>query len=163
MEQNLEKFPRESNRIQFIPVIGCIVRGPGTILKELWTKKVNIFEAKTSYEYVTELHECLRLAHEELLKECYRKHNDKMAKPRRLEVGDQVLILLPADSYKLLMQCRGPYMQNLVGANDYRVEMGSKTKTYHVNIARESNLDLVPTSNKDDTTVANTLCDSPRY
>ena len=33
---------------------GCSVRGPGTILKELWTKEVNIPEVKTSYEYVTE-------------------------------------------------------------------------------------------------------------
>ena len=31
------------------------VRGPGTILKELWTKEVKITEVKTTYEYVTEL------------------------------------------------------------------------------------------------------------
>ena len=29
---------------------GRSVRGPGTILKELWTKEVNIPEMKTSYE-----------------------------------------------------------------------------------------------------------------
>ena len=48
------------------------VRGPETILKELWTKEVNISEVKTSYEYVTELRECLKhllkLAQEELQK-----------------------------------------------------------------------------------------------
>ena len=47
----------------------CSVRGPGTILKELWTKEVNIPEVKTSYEYVTELRErlkdSLKLAKEE--------------------------------------------------------------------------------------------------
>ena len=43
--------------------------------------------------------------------------------------------------------------------NDYRVKMGSKTKTYHVNkvkkyIASESEVDVVHTSNKDDATIA---------
>ena len=63
------------------------VRGPGTILKELWTKEVNIPEVKTSYEYVTELRESLRdslkLAWEELQKSQKRckKHYNKKAKP----------------------------------------------------------------------------------
>ena len=51
---------------------GCSVRGPGMILKELWTKEVNIPEVKSSYEYVTELRErlegSLKLAQEELEK-----------------------------------------------------------------------------------------------
>ena len=38
---------------------GHSVKGPGTILKDLWTKVVNSPEVKTSYEYVTELCECL--------------------------------------------------------------------------------------------------------
>ena len=50
-------------------------------------------------------------------------------------------------------------MESLVGANDYRIKMESKTKTYHVNmlkkyIARESEVDVVHTSNKDDATIA---------
>ena len=88
------------------------------------------------------------------------KHYEKKAKPRCLEVGDQVLILLPTDSNKLLMQWKGPYtVESCVGANDYRIKMGSKTKTYHVNmlkkyIAREPEVDVVHTSNKDDATIA---------
>ena len=136
------------------------------MLKELWTKEVNIPEVKTSYEYVTELCEgledSLKLAQEELQR--FQKHNkkdyDKKAKPRHLEVGDQVLILLLTDSNKLLMQWRGPYtMEIRVGANDYRIKMGSKTETYHMNmlkkyIAREPEVDVVHTSNKDDATIA---------
>ena len=89
---------------------GRSVRGPGTILKALWTKEVNIPEVKTSYEYVTELHECLedslKLAQEELQKfqKHYKKYYDRKAKPRCLEVGEQVLILFLTDSNKLLMQ-----------------------------------------------------------
>ena len=67
---------------------------------------MNIPEVKTSYEYVTELRECLedslKLAQEELQKsqKRYMKHCDKKAKPRCLEVEEQVLILLPTDSNK---------------------------------------------------------------
>ena len=50
-------------------------------------------------------------------------------------------------------------MASRVGANNYRVKMGFKTKTYHVNmskkyIAREPEVDVVHTSNKDDATIA---------
>ena len=58
------------------------------------------------------------------------------------------------------MQWREPYtLESHVGANDYRIKMGSKTKTYHLNmlkkyIAREPEVDVVNTSNKDDVTIA---------
>ena len=98
----------------------------------------------------------MKLAKEELQKsqKGYKKHYNKKAKPRCLEVGDQVLILLLTESNKLLMQWRGPYIvESRVGANDYRVKMGPKTKTYHMNmlkkyIASEPEVDVVHTSNK---------------
>ena len=144
---------------------GRSVRGPGTVLKELWTKEVNIPEVKTSYEYVTELCErledSLKLAQEELQKsqKRHKKYYDRTGKFRHLEVGEQVLILLLTDSNKLLMQCRGPYSVEIrVGANDYRIKMGSKTKTYHMNmlkyIAREPEAEVVHASDKDDATIS---------
>ena len=67
------------------------VIGPGMILKELWTKEVNIHEVKSSYEYVTELHgrledDSLKLAKEELEKSLkrYKRQYDWKAKPRQL-------------------------------------------------------------------------------
>ena len=81
-------------------------------------------------------------------------------KPRRLEVGDQILIFLPTVSNKLLMQWREAYIvESRVGANDYRVKMRSKTKTYHVNvlkkyIATEPEVDVIQTRNTDDATIA---------
>ena len=161
------EVPQESTGFSpFQLLYGRSVRGPGTILKELWTKEVNIPEVKSSYEYVTELRErledSLKLAQEELEKsqKRYKRHYDRKAKPRRLEVGDRVLILLPTDSNKLLMQWRGPYtVESRVGANDYRVKMGSKTKTYHVNmlkkyISREPEGNVVPVDDTDGATVA---------
>ena len=146
------EVPQESTGFSpFQLLYGHSVRGTGTILKELWTKEVNIPEEKTSYEYITEVCECLedslKLVQEEL-------QNDKKAKPRYLEVGEQVMILLSTDSNKLLMQSRGPYIvENRVGANDYRIKMVSKTKMYHVNmlkkyIIRELEVDVVHTRNK---------------
>ena len=55
---------------------------------------------------------------------------------------------------------REPYIvESHVEANDYRVKIGSETKMYHVNmlkkyIAREPEVDVVHTSNKDDNTIA---------
>ena len=68
-----KEVPQESTGFSpFQLLYGRSVRGPGTILKELWTKEVNIPEVKSSYEYVTELRECLedslKLAQEELEK-----------------------------------------------------------------------------------------------
>ena len=105
---------------------------------------MNIPEVKSSYEYVTELRErledSLKLAQEELDKsqKRYKRHYDKKAKPIRLEVGDQVLILLLTDSNKLPMQWKGAYtVESCVAANDSRVEMGSNTKTCHVNMLKK--------------------------
>ena len=74
------EVPRESTGFSPFLLYGCSVRGPGTTLKDLWTKEVNIPEVRTSYKYVTELHEglenSLKLAQEELQKfqKRYKKH-----------------------------------------------------------------------------------------
>ena len=86
------------NRIcsPFQLLYGRSVRGPGTILKELWTKEVNIPEVNSSYEYVTELRKrlegSLKLAQEELenSEKRYKRHYDRKAKPRQLEVDPSV-------------------------------------------------------------------------
>ena len=59
------------------------------------------------------------------------------------------------------MHWGGPYtVESCVGANDYRIKMGFKAKICHLNkwlkkyIAREPEVDVVHTSNKDDVTIA---------
>ena len=58
------------------------------------------------------------------------------------------------------MQWKTPYtVKHRVGANDYRVKWGSKTKTYHVNmlkkyISREPEGNVVPVDDTDGTTIA---------
>ena len=90
-------------------------RGPVQILKELWTRETGGTEVKTSYQYVFELRERLnntmKIAQEELLKS--RKKNkalyDRRAKRREFQEGNKVLLPLPTDTNKLLMQWKGPY------------------------------------------------------
>ncbi|GFO08088.1 hypothetical protein PoB_003459300 [Plakobranchus ocellatus] len=68
-----------------------------------------------------------------------------VADQRKFSVGEKVLVLLPTDSNKLLMQWKGPFeIVATVGINDYRINMGGKEKTFHANllkgyIARDQN------------------------
>ena len=89
---------------------GRTVRGPMTILKELWTEEFDEAEVKTSYQYVIDLREklerTLKLAREELKRSQarYQRYYNRNAKDRKFVVGDKVLILLPTDKNKLVMQ-----------------------------------------------------------
>ncbi|GFO03942.1 retrovirus-related pol polyprotein from transposon 297 [Plakobranchus ocellatus] len=59
---------------------------------------------------------------------------DRAAKRRKYSVGEKVLVLLPTDSNKILMQWKGPFeIVATVGINDYRINMGGKEKTFLAN------------------------------
>ena len=48
-----------------------------------------------------------------------------------------VLVLLPTETNKLLMQWKGPYsVEERIGSNDYRINVKGKVKTYHVNLLK---------------------------
>lgn len=145
---------------------GRVVRGPLAILHELWTGDAVEAETKTTYQYVLDLKDRLeatcKVAQENLGKaaERYRKQYNKKAKMRRFEIGDEVLLLLPTDNNKLLMQWRGPFkVTEKIGKMDYKLDMGGKFKTFHANLLkkffrREEHvgiLDVVCTSVVDDT------------
>ncbi|GFS14366.1 zinc finger protein [Elysia marginata] len=112
-------------------------------LRELWTKDIEEPEVKTSYEYVLNLRErlddTLKIAREELEKAQGRQKHyyDRTAKCRKFSVGEKVLVLLPTDSNKLLMQWKGPFeFVATVGVNDYRINMGGKVKTFYANLLK---------------------------
>ena len=84
------------------------------ILKELWTNDLEAPEVKNSCRYVFEprekLEDTLKIAHEELQK-AQRKGKqlyDRKTKVRKFQAGDKVLVLLPTDHNKLLMQWKSP-------------------------------------------------------
>ncbi|KAK7114298.1 hypothetical protein V1264_000380 [Littorina saxatilis] len=113
------------------------------ILKELWTKDVDTPEVKNSYQYVFELREkleeTLEIARENLRKsqDSGKHYYDRKAVNRKFTPGNKVLILLPTDHNKLLMQWKGPYeVEAVVGINDYKVNVGKKSKIYHANLLK---------------------------
>ena len=99
----------------FVLLCGLTVRGPMSILRELWTGEVTSDEKRTTYQYVMELREhteeTCRLAHEELKKAKVnqKEYYNRNARGKCLSVGDKVLLLLPTDINKLLLQWKGPY------------------------------------------------------
>ena len=139
------EVPQDSTGFSpFELLYGRAVRGPMFILKELWTKELEEPEVKNSYQYVFELREkledTLKLAHSELQKAQHKgKHNyDRKAKVRRFAQGDKVLILLPTDHNKLLMQWKGPFeVSAVVGLNDYKVCVKGKERVYHANLLKK--------------------------
>ncbi|XP_033096509.1 uncharacterized protein LOC117100801, partial [Anneissia japonica] len=110
------EVPQESTGFSpFELLYGRSVRGPMMIIKELWTGSRTHCEQKPAYNYVLDLkdrleHTC-KIAKNELHKASkrYKKYYDKKAKPRELEIGNEVLVLLPTDSNKLLMSWKGPF------------------------------------------------------
>ncbi len=137
--------PQES--LAFSPfelLYGRTVRGTLAILKELWTNEIESEEVRTTYQYVLDLRnrleETLKLAGEELAKNRgrYKAYADRKRKPKNLNKGDQVLILLPTDHNKLLMQLRGPFViKDKVNEYDYKVTVKGKDKLYHANMLRK--------------------------
>ncbi|XP_038057353.1 uncharacterized protein LOC119728962 [Patiria miniata] len=137
--------PQES--LGFSPfelLYGRTVKGPLTILKELWSGEVEDEEVKTTYEYVVDLKERLeatcRVAQEELSRSAkrYKKYYDTKSKDRKFRVGDKVLILRPTSNSKLLMQWQGPFeVTACVRKNDYLVQVKGKEKIYHANLLKK--------------------------
>ena len=138
------EVPQES--LGFSPfelVYGRSVRGPMTILKELWTKEIEDPEIKSTYQYVIDLRERLestcKLAHENLEKasQKHRLYYNRKAKHRSMKVGERVLVLLPTDSNKLLMQWKGPFrIVDKPNKVDYKIDMNGKTRTFHANLLK---------------------------
>ena len=139
------EVPQES--LHFSPfelVYGRSVRGPLEILKTLWTKDIQESEIQTTYNYVIDLRERLErtcdIAHEELRKaqERYKKHYNQTARNRTFQPDDHVLLLLPTEGNKLLMQWKGPFkVVERIGRNDYRIEVKGKIRTFHVNMLKK--------------------------
>ena len=85
------------------------------ILRELWSGEVNDEQVLSTYQYVIELRERLeqtsQLARDNLEKVQFKQktYYDKGVRSRKFDVGDKVLLLLPTESIKLLLQWKGLY------------------------------------------------------
>ena len=137
--------PQESTGFApFELLYGRIVRGPMQILKQLWTKQVTGPDVRTSYQYVTELKERLKSSMTSAVsalqdsRKRYKRYYDRKAKNRRFQKGEQVLILLPTNNNKLLMQWEGPFVViQVLPQNNYTVRIRGREKTYHANLLKK--------------------------
>jgi len=64
-------------------------------------------------------------------------HFNKKARIRQLKAGDQVLILLPTDNQKLLLQWKGPFpVLERVGPTDYRMQLPAGVEVFQINMLK---------------------------
>ena len=122
---------------------GRKIKGPMELLRAYWDQEEADSEVKTMYKYVLDLknrlQETCQLAQEELSKSAqkHKLYYDKRAKPRSVAVGEEVLLLLPTKSNKLLLQWRGPYVvTKKVNQVDYMIRIRGKEKLFHINMLK---------------------------
>jgi hypothetical protein len=113
------------------------------LLASSWSGFTSKGEDKTLYQYVFDLKNFLADACEvasEVLdgaEEKGRRHHDKKAVPRSFQIGDEVLVLLPSDSNKLLMMWKGPYPVVDTFRSDYKVDINGRRKVFHANMLKK--------------------------
>ncbi len=123
---------------------GRRVRGPMTILSELWTGMNEEGETKNTYQYLIDLQKRLEttchLAKEEMKKSKskYKIQYNKKARPREYKEGDEVLLLLPTDANKLLMHWKGPFtIVKKINRMNYQIDLGQRKQTFHINLLKQ--------------------------
>ena len=124
---------------------GRAVRGPLDILRESWEAEKRSDESVVSYMLLLreKLEKMSQLARSNLqsAQSAQKAWYDRTARERSFQVGDQVLILLPTSTNKLVAEWQGPYrIIKRVGEVDYVVHMHDrrkKSRLFHVNMLRK--------------------------
>ena len=139
------EVPQES--LGFSPfelLYGRNVKGPMAILRELWSGVAPDEQVLSTNQYVIELRDRLertcKLAHEILKKVQVKQkaYYDRRTRSRKFDVGDKVLLLLPTDSNKLLLQWKGPYeVVEVVNRMDHKIDVNGVVSTYHANMLKQ--------------------------
>ena len=138
------EVPSESTGFSpFHLLFGREVRGPLMLLKDTWTNKdQSDAEAKPLYPYLFELKNILAESGELAMQNSSaasqrnKKYYDKKTQDRKFSVGEEVLVLLPSASNKLLSSWLGPFPITRVFHPDYRVLVKGKEKVFHANMLK---------------------------
>lgn len=133
--------------LKFFPfelLYGRHVCGPLTILKELWSNEDVDAATRTTYQYVFDLRQRLEETAKiaalnfEVNRKLYKDYFDTKPQTRTFKPGNEVLLLLPTYTNKLLMQWIGPYIvvenQNRL---DYIINVNGKQKIFHANMLKK--------------------------
>ena len=120
-----------------------LVGGPLDILRESWEARQKSDESVVLYVLAVRerLARMTELVQENLAKAQKQQKSwyDRNARSREFEPGDQVLVLLPAATSKLLAQWQGPYkVTRRVGKVNYEVDISDRRKRiFHINLLRK--------------------------
>lgn len=137
------EVPQSSTRFSLFELVyGHSVRGPLSLLKDLWESHDEDIgdETRATYEYAINLRErfqgTCKMAQQELEKsrDSYQSYYDRHARDRMLTPGQQVLLLLPTSNNKLLAEWKGPY-DVIERANkwNYVIRVGEVDCKFHIN------------------------------
>ncbi|XP_070000736.1 uncharacterized protein [Penaeus vannamei] len=123
---------------------GRTVRGPLSVLRDLWEDTTIRDDVRSSFQYVIELkdklEECAKIAAQnaEISSSKFKSYFDLKAQDRKFSPGEEVLVLLPDNQNKLLMSWSGPYTvlecRNKV---NYLIDEGGKQKVLHANLFKK--------------------------
>ena len=123
---------------------GRQVRGPLTVLRDLWEDSSLDCEEREIHQYVLELREkleeCAGIAANSAENSSQRSKTyfDLKSQDRKFSVGDEVLVLLPDSKKKLLMSYSGPHTvlqrKNRV---TYLIDQSGVTRLYHANLLKK--------------------------
>ena len=81
----------------------------------------------------------MEIAHRNLERSQKRMNHyyDRKSRNRTFKANEEVLVMLPKEKNKLLMQWKGPYrITKKKGPLDYDVNVNGKNKVYHVNLLK---------------------------
>ena len=63
---------------------------------------------------------------------------NKKARRMAYEVGDDVLLLIPTDHNKILVQWEGPFkIKEKLNSMNFRKDLGHRSQTYHANLLKK--------------------------
>ena len=137
------ELPNESTGYSpFELMFGRQPRGPMELLANTWTDHSVSQEEKSLCQYVFDLKNTITEACEiaqqnvESASKKNKHYHDKKARVRTFQVGDEVLVLLPSDTNKLLMTWKGPFSVQERFNSDYKIDMNGKIKVFHANMLK---------------------------
>ena len=128
------EVPQESTGFSpFELLYGRDVRGPLDVMRETWVSNKRASQDILSYVLLMRDRMATMNDHvQENLKAAglrQKKWYDRNARDRTFQVGDQVLVLLPSSTSKLMAQWQGPYrVLNRVGEVNYLIDMPDHKK-----------------------------------
>ena len=142
---SLRELPSDSTGVSKREILyGKKIRVPLSILKNIWKEESLSEEQQLTYSYVMEMKQNLSDVSELVAADMkaamtkYKSYYDAKCFPRKLMVGDEVLILLPTQQTKLLLAWKGPFeIIKVLNDVNYVVNVRGKEKVFHINMLKK--------------------------